>query len=100
MKIVKMMMLLFSFFLYKLEHFSLEINHTNYLLLINYLRGRLVTAKYVTFNRAIRSSFEIYRQQFYKFANLAYDFHKIIFAKTQLAFELFLQNTDSYEVRN
>ena len=67
---------------------------------MKYLRGRLIKAKYITFKRGIRSLFETYRQHFYRFANLAFDFSKILFAKIQLAFELFLQNRDSYEVSN
>ena len=31
---------------------------------MKYLRGRLIIAKYITFNRGIRSSFETYRQHF------------------------------------
>ena len=39
---------------------------------MKYLRGRLIIAKHkITFNRGIRSSFETYRQDFYRFANLA-----------------------------
>ena len=67
---------------------------------MQYQRGRLIIAKYITFKRAIRSLFETYCQHFYRFANLAFDFFKILFAKVQLAFELFLQNRDSYEVSN
>ena len=67
---------------------------------MKYQRGRLIIAKYITFKRAIRSLFETYRQHFYRFANLAFDFIKILFAKIQLAFELFLQNRYSYEVSN
>ena len=64
--------------------------------------GRLIrnSKTYTTFNRGIRSSFETYRQHFKRFANLAFDFIKILFTKIQLAFELFLQNQDSYEVCN
>ena len=58
---------------------------------MKYLRGRLIIAKYITFNRGIRSSFETNRQQFYRFANLAINFIETSFAKMQLAFELFLQ---------
>ena len=61
-------------------------------------RGRLIIAKYIIFKRAIRSLFETYRQHFYKFANLAFDFIKILFAKIQLTYDLFLQNRDSFEV--
>ena len=64
---------------------------------MKYLCGRLIIAKYITFNRGIRYSFETYQKHFYRFANLAFDFIKIIFAKIQLAFELFLQNKNSYE---
>ena len=68
---------------------------------MKYLRGHLIIAKHITFNRTIRSSFETYRLHFYRFANLAFDFIKIFFAKIQLAFELFLQNRgDSYEICN
>ena len=67
---------------------------------MKYPLGRLIIAKYITFNRGIRSSFKIYPHLFYRFANFAFDFIKIIFAKIQLAFELFLQNRDSYEVCN
>ena len=67
---------------------------------MNYLRGRLIIAKYSTFKRAIRSLFETYCQHFYRFANLTFDFIKILFAKIQLAFKLFLQNRNSYEVSN
>ena len=74
---------------------------------MKYQRGRLIIAKYIqrgrliqTFKRAIWSLFETHRQHFYGFANLAFDFIKILFAKIQLAFELFLQNKDSYEVSN
>ena len=39
---------------------------------MKYLRGRLIIAKhnFITFNRGIHSSFETYRQDFYRFANL------------------------------
>ena len=67
---------------------------------MKYLCGRPVIAKYITFNRGIPTLFENYRQHFYRFANLAFDFIQIIFAKTQLGFELFLQSTDSKEVCN
>ena len=67
---------------------------------MKYLRGHLIIVKYITFNCGIRSLFESYRQDFYRFANLALDFIKIILAKIQLAFELFLHNRDSYEVCN
>ena len=67
---------------------------------MKYQRGRLIIAKYITFKCTIRSLFETYRQHFYRFANLAFDFIKILFAKIQLAFELFLQNRDFYEVSN
>ena len=69
-----------SFFLYKL---------TTQIIIMKYLRGHITTAKYITFNRGICSLFETYRQHFYRFANLALDFIKTIFAKIQLAFELF-----------
>ena len=49
---------------------------------MKYLRGRLVIAKYITLNRGIRSLFETYRQYFYRFANLAIKFIKIIREKT------------------
>ena len=67
---------------------------------MKYLRGRLIIAKYITFKRAIRLLFETYRQHFYRFANLAFDFVKICFTTIHLASELFLQNKDSYEVSN
>ena len=67
---------------------------------MKYLRGRLIIAKYIIFNRGLRSSFVSFRQHFCRFANLAFDFITIVFAKIQLAFELFLQNRDSYEVCN
>ena len=67
---------------------------------MKYPRGRLIIAKYITFNRGIRSSFETYRQHFYRFTQVALDVIKLIFAKMQLAFELFLQNRYSYEVCN
>ena len=57
---------------------------------MKYLRGNLIIAKYITFNRGIRSSFETYRQHFYRFANLAFDFIEMSFATMQVAFELFL----------
>ena len=63
---------------------------------MKYLRGRLIKAKYIIFNRGIRSSFETYRHHFYRFDNLAFDFIETIFAKIQLAFESFLQNRDFY----
>ena len=65
---------------------------------MDYLRGRLIIAKYIIFNRGIRFSFETYRQHFYRFANLAFDCIMVILAKVQLAFELFLQNRHSYKV--
>ena len=58
---------------------------------MNYLCGRLITAKYIIFNRVIRLSFE---------ANLAFHCIMVILAKIQLAFELFLQNRDFYKVCN
>ena len=67
---------------------------------MKYLRGCLIIAKYNILDRDIWSSFETYRQHFYRFANLAIDFIKIIFTKTQLAFGLFLQNRDFHDVRN
>ena len=67
---------------------------------MNYLRGRLITAKYIIFNRGIRLSFEAYRQHFYRFTNLAFDCIMVNLAKIRLAFELFLQNRDSYKVCN
>ena len=67
---------------------------------MNYLRGRLIIAKYIIFDRGIWLSFETYRQHFYRFANLAFDCIMVILAKIQLAFELFLQNRDSYKVCN
>ena len=57
-------------------------------------------AKYTIFDRGFRSSFETYRQEFYTFAKLAVDFIKIIFAKIQLVFDLFLRNRDSFKVCN
>ena len=48
---------------------------------MNYLRGRLIIAKYIIFNRGIRLSFETYRQHFYRFANLAFDCIVVILAK-------------------
>ena len=70
------------------------------LLFMKYLRGRLIIAKYITFKHGIPSLLKTYRQHFYRFANLAFNFIKILFAKILLAFELFLQNRDSYEVSN
>ena len=67
---------------------------------MNYLRGCLVIAKYIIFNRGIRLSFETYRQHFYRFADLAFDCIMIISAKLRLAFELFLQIKHSYKVCN
>ena len=67
---------------------------------MNYLRGRLIKAKYIIFNRGIRFSFETYRQHFYRFANLAFDCIRVILAKIQLTYGLFLQNRDSYKVCN
>ena len=67
---------------------------------MKYLHGRLIVAKYITFNRGIRSSFETYRQHFYEFVNLAFHFVTIIYVKIQLAFGLFVQNRVSYEVCN
>ena len=54
-----------SFFLYKLEHFFLYKLTTQ--IIMNYLRGRLIIAKYIIFNRGIWLSFETYRQHFYRF---------------------------------
>ena len=48
----------------------------------------------------VNAALETYRQYFYRFVNLAFDFIKIFFAKIQIAFELFLHNRDSYEVYN
>ena len=67
---------------------------------MKYLRGHLTIAKYITFNCGICSLFETYRQHFYRFANLALDSIKTIFTKIQLAFKLFQQDRDSYEVCN
>ena len=67
---------------------------------MKYLRGRLIIAKCNILDQDIWSSFETYQQHFYRFAYLAFDFIKIIFVKTQLAFGLFLQNRDSYDVCN
>ena len=68
---------------------------------MKYAWGRLIIAKYITFKRAVRSLFETYRQHFCRFANLAFDFIKILFTTIQLAFEWFeLQNRDSYQVGN
>ena len=57
---------------------------------MKYLRGRLMVAKYIAFHRDVQSSFQTYRQHFYSFANLAFDFITIIIATIQLAIELFL----------
>ena len=46
---------------------------TQMILFMKYLLVRLVIAKYITFNRGIRSSFKIYRHHFYGFANLAFN---------------------------
>ena len=59
---------------------------------MKYLRDHLMIAKYITFNRSIRSSFETFRSHFCGFANLVFDFINILFAKMHLTFELFLQN--------
>ena len=67
---------------------------------MKYLHGRFLITKYIIFDRGIRSSFETYRQDFYKFANLAFDFVTRLFRKIQFAFKLFLQNKDSDEVCN
>ena len=67
---------------------------------MKYIRGHLIIAKYITFNRGIRLLFETYHQHFYRFVDLALDFIKIIFAKMQLAFELFQQNRDFNKVCN
>ena len=48
---------------------------------MKYLRGRLIKAKYITFKRGIRSLFETYRQHFYRFANLAFDFSRFFSRK-------------------
>ena len=80
-----------SIFLYKL---------TTQIIIHEILRGRFIIAKYIVFNRGIWSSFESYRQHFYRFANLAFDFIKIIFVKILLTFELFPQKGDSYEICN
>ena len=67
---------------------------------MNYLRGRLIKAKYIIFNRCIQLSFETYRQHFNRFADLAFDCIRVILAKIQLTFGLFLQIKDSYKVCN
>ena len=61
---------------------------------MKYLRGRLITAKYVTCYCGTWSLFETYCQF------ETFDLIKNIFTKIQLAFKLFLQSRDSYEVCN
>ena len=56
---------------------------------MKYLRVGIIVAKHDTFHRGIQSSFKTYCQHFYRFADLALDFVKIIFAKIQIGFEFF-----------
>ena len=91
-------MLPVSFFLYNLSIFlatlTTQIN-------MNYLHGRLIINSKVYYFQSWHSVI-VWNLSlaFFRFANLAFNCIMVILAKTQLAFELFLKNKDSYKVCN